>query len=89
MASGADAKAKMYEALWRSAMQQGSMCADHIKGDVSISFEWKHGPADERTMYSDEAEKLARDCGQSVIVNALSMGFAAVTITARRLPPTE
>jgi hypothetical protein len=80
-----EARAKKYEALWRSALAQQAMCADHIKGDLDVSFSWDDGKSDRRLeLHSDEAERLLADIAHAVVFHALTRGSAGVTLTAHK-----
>lgn len=79
--------ARRYESLWRSALLDGSMCADHIKGDVVLSYAWDSGEKGELpAMHSDFAEKRAKEIAIAAVFNALAdSGSASVTDVVRSL----
>ena len=81
-----EAKAKQYQALWRSVLRQGSLCADHIKGQCNIEIKWVEGSdvgaVEFKNLHSDDAEQRLCDAVRGAVFLArANNGRAVVTIT--------
>lgn len=79
-----DARIKQLEAQLRSRLHEESMCADHIKGGVTLEYVWRFGPRGDMTMHSDAAERKLSEIAKAVVFHALTSGEASVTLTVRR-----
>lgn len=80
------AREKQVELQLRAALAKQSMCADHIKGYVEVSYAWDDGKSDTRSyMMSDDAERLLSDIAHAVVFHALTRDSASVTLSARKM----
>lgn len=76
---------KYLEAQLRAALRNGSMCAEHVKGNVDLHYAWKDGP--EGTIgevHSDAAEAKLVEIARAAVWHARTSGEGAVTITVRK-----
>lgn len=88
-----EAKAKQYQALWRSVLRQGSMCADHIKGQCNVEIKWVEGSdvgaVEFKNLHSDEAEQSLCAAARAAVFHARITGRAVVTITVESIATRE